>query len=265
MRPSRMLFIYYRLMSQQMKAIVSYQTDFLVSMAAVMLTQILGYVFLWVVFQRIPHIQGWDFWKVAFMYAMVFFVEGASGFLFNGMWVLGVLVNKGELDRMLIRPIPPVLQVLTSNIGIGGLGTMAVGAVILVRALQHIELDWTQEKGLMVILLIVSAVVIRVTVLLAACCHTFWSGSSNTAFAHMIHTLGEFARFPLNIYNLGVQVLITAVVPFAFISFFPAVYIFGQEEWGLYGLLSPLVAIYTACMALWIFRRGLRRYESTGN
>jgi ABC-2 type transport system permease protein len=62
-----------------------------------------------------------------------------------------------------------------------------------------------------------------------------------------------------------VQALITVVVPYAFISFYPASTLFGKMPWGQYGWLAPVVAIYAACMAGLIFRRGLRRYESTGN
>jgi nitric oxide synthase oxygenase domain/subunit len=32
-----------------------------------------------------------------------------------------------------------------------------------------------------------------------------------------------------------------------------------------YGLLTPLVALYCPAMSIWIFYRGLHRYERTGN
>jgi ABC-2 type transport system permease protein len=264
-RPARNVYLYYRLLSQRIKAVLSYQTDFLIGIVATTVTQGLGLVFLSVIFQKIPHIQGWDFWEVAYIYAMVIFAEGAASFFFNGMWSLGGLVNKGEMDRILVRPIPPLIQVFTSIPGLGGLGGMVMGGVIMGQALRHVQTDWTFYNYGLLLVFILSAVAIKVSVILAASCQTFWSGSTNTSFAHMIHTLGEFARFPLSIYNLGVQALITVVVPYAFISFYPASTLFGKMPWGQYGWLAPVVAIYAACMAGLIFRRGLRRYESTGN
>lgn len=265
MRPLRALYIYYRLISQQMKALLSYQTDFLITIAAVVITQGLGFIFLSVVYGKIPHIQGWSFWEAAFIYATVVFIEGVSSFFFNGMWVIGGLVNKGEMDRLLIRPVSPVMQVFTSHIGLGGAGGILIGGAMIIQALRHIQLEWTFEKLVMVVILLLSAIVIRVSIILAACCQTFWTGSANTSFAHMIHTLGDFAKYPISIYSLGVQALITVIVPFAFISFFPATYLFGKEDWGGYGLLAPVVALYTAIMALWIFKSGLKRYQSAGN
>ncbi|MBE9914286.1 ABC transporter permease [Paenibacillus donghaensis] len=265
MRRARSLYIYYRLISQQIKAIVSYQADFVISLFAGTVTQLLGIVFLWVVYQKIPNIQGWEFWEVAFVYAAVFFIEGVQSLFLNGMWVLGGLVNKGEMDRILVRPISPILQVFTSNIGIGGMGSIIVGGVIMVQSLQHIHLDWTLSKVLISLLFLASAVVIRVSILFAANCQTFWTGSSNTSFAHTIHTLGQLAQYPISIYNIGVQLLITIIVPFAFISFFPASYLFGKGSWAYWGMLTPLVAVYTVILAGWIFKKGLSKYESAGN
>lgn len=61
------------------------------------------------------------------------------------------------------------------------------------------------------------------------------------------------------------QVLITWLLPFAFISFYPAALIFGRPEGQLIGWLTPLVAVVCAGLALLTFQAGLRRYESTGH
>ncbi|WP_274364069.1 ABC transporter permease [Paenibacillus thermotolerans] len=265
MRPVRLVYVYFRLMSQHLKSILEYQADFLITLVAALLTQLLGFVFLWVVYQRIPEINGWSFWEVAFIYATIFFTEGFSSLFFNGMWHLGTLVNRGGLDRYLVRPMPAALQVLTTEFGIGGVGNLVLGGIIIFQALQHIQTEWTLSKIVIAAVLIFSGMVIRVSVIFAACCQVFWTGSSNTSFPHMVHTLSDFAKYPITIYNLGVQALVTVIVPYAFISFFPASYIIGKADWAVWGLLSPLVAIYTAAAALWIFRTGIRRYESSGN
>jgi ABC-2 type transport system permease protein len=80
-----------------------------------------------------------------------------------------------------------------------------------------------------------------------------------------VHQLGEFAKYPITIYSVAVQALIVIAVPFAFVSFFPTAFIFGVDAWCIQGLLTPLVAIYSVLMAVWLFRVGLRRYESSGH
>jgi ABC-2 type transport system permease protein len=56
-----------------------------------------------------------------------------------------------------------------------------------------------------------------------------------------------------------------AVLPFAFVSFFPIAYLLDNGESRWVGLLTPLVAAYCVAVAMLVFRRGLRRYESAGN
>ncbi len=265
MRPVRALSIYFRLFNQQLKAILEYQTDFIIAIAAAMLTQTLGFIFLWVVYQRIPDIRGWSFWEVAFIYAMIFFTEGFASLFFEGIWRISGIVNRGELDRLLVRPISPILQILASAVGINGVGNILIGGVIIYQSLHHVQIEWTLSKIGFGLLLLLSGIVIRASIYFSACCQVFWTGSPNNAFGNMVHTLSDFAKFPITIYNLGVQAIITVLVPYAFISFFPAAYLFNKGNWALYGFLSPLVACYAVFVALSIFKKGLRRYESAGN
>ncbi|WP_085494173.1 ABC-2 family transporter protein [Paenibacillus aquistagni] len=55
------------------------------------------------------------------------------------------------------------------------------------------------------------------------------------------------------------------VAPYAFISFFPAAFLFGKSGWEYYGWLAPLVVIYAMLASIYIFQRGLVKYESAGH
>lgn len=111
-RLQRTLYLYWRLLSQQIKAILEYQADFFILVFAAILTQLLGIVFLKVIYMQIPDINGWLFWEVAFMYAMIYLTEGIGSLFFEGTWRIGNLINRGELDVILLRPVSPILQVL---------------------------------------------------------------------------------------------------------------------------------------------------------
>lgn len=265
MRLKKSLFIYFRLINQHLKAILEYQADFLITLVAAMLTQILGFIFLWVVYQQIPEINGWSFWEVAFIYAMIFFTEGFASLFFDGIWSISRFVNRGEMDRLLVRPVSPILQVLGSAVGMNGVGNIFIGAVIISQALRHITIDWSVGLVVMAIILLISAIIIRVSIYMAACSSVFWTHSPGNAFGNMVHTVSDFAKYPITIYSLGVQALVAVIVPYAFISFFPAALLFGKTDWSMFGYLTPVVAIYCAGLATFIFNRGLRRYESAGN
>ncbi|CAM3431608.1 ABC transporter permease [Marinicrinis lubricantis] len=263
--PRRLFYLYCRLYSQQLKAMMEYSADFYIMVGAAALTQITGFLFLWVVFSRIPDIQGWGLWEVAFMYAMIYVSEGVGSLFFEGTWRMLRLVNMGELDRYLVRPVPLVLQIFCNGIGMNGLGNIVIGGTIIGISLAHIDISWSLQTILMAIALFISAMVIRIAINLAANCSAFWIRSSGNAFPIMIHNLGEFAKYPITIFSMGLQLFVSMAVPFAFVSFFPAAAIFGKEPWSWWGMLGPMVAVIFVLLSLLILRIGLRRYESAGN
>ena len=61
MKISRMIYLYRRMYVQQLKAILEYNKDFYILMCSAALTQVLGFIFLWVIYDRIPDINGWQF------------------------------------------------------------------------------------------------------------------------------------------------------------------------------------------------------------
>ncbi|WP_170936479.1 ABC-2 family transporter protein [Paenibacillus aquistagni] len=106
-------------------------------------------------------IQEWSFWEIVFMYSLVIFTEGAGAFLCNGMWVIGGLVNKGEFDRILARPISPLVQMLPSNIVIGGIGSIVMGGAMMIQAIQHVEMEWSFSKIGWLLLFLIPGIAIR--------------------------------------------------------------------------------------------------------
>lgn len=264
-RVQRTVYLYWRLLSQQLKAILEYQTDFFILVFAAILTQLLGIVFLKVIYTQIPDINGWIFWEVAFMYAMIYLTEGIGSLFFEGTWRIGNLINRGELDVILLRPVSPILQVISNGVGMNGLGNIVMGSIIVVQALIYIPMQWTWDKIAITILLLVSAVVIRISINLAANCINFWLRTSRNAFPLMVHNLSDFAKYPITVFPVAVRSLITFVVPFAFISFFPASYIFDKNSLEWMWIISPIVAAVSAAIAYGIFHLGLRSYESVGN
>jgi len=266
LRPARRLvYIYFRCLGQQMKAILAYEADFAILMFSAVLVQIVGFAFIWAIFQRIPSVNGWTFWQVVMMYALIYVTEGVGSLFFEGTWRVSQLVYDGQFDQMLLRPISPIVQVLAGAVGFNGLGNIVTGMVLIGISMANSPIEWTPGRLVMFAILLVSASTIRVAINLGSAASAFWIRTPWSMVPTFVHQLGDFAKYPITIYSLGVQALIVVAVPFAFISFFPTAYVFGVEAWSLAGLLTPLVALYCLFMAVVLFRFGLRRYESTGH
>jgi ABC-2 type transport system permease protein len=261
----RLVYIYFRCLGQQMKAILAYEADFAILMLSAVMVQIVGFAFIWAIFQRIPSVNGWTFWQVVMMYALIFVTEGVGSLFFEGTWRVSELVYTGRFDQMLLRPVSPIVQVLAGAVGYNGLGNIATGMALIGVAMVNAPVQWTPGRLAMFAILLVSASIIRVAINLGSAASAFWVRTPWSMIPVFVHQLGDFAKYPITIYSIGVQALIVVAVPFAFISFFPTAYVFGVEAWSLAGLLTPLVAVYCMVMAVALFRLGLRNYESTGH
>ena len=208
--------------------------------------------------------NGWTFWQVVMMYALIFVTEGVGSLFFEGTWRVSYLVYSGQFDQVLLRPVSPIVQVLAGAVGFNGLGNIVSGGVLIEISMANAPVRWTPGR-----LLFRDPARERIDNshrhqprlgrqrLLGK---TPWS-----IIPLFVHQLGDFAKYPITIYSVGVQALIVVAIPFAFVSFFPTAYVFGVEAWSAAGLLTPLVAIYCMVMAALLFRFGLRHYESTGH
>lgn len=258
-------FLYRRLFVQQLKAVLEYQAQFWIMMGAAGLTQGIGYVFIWAIFQHVPVLDGWTMWDVVLMYALVYASEGFVSFFLEGMWRLARRVNQGEIDYYLVRPVSPIMQLVTADLGVQGLGNMVLGGVLIWQAVIRGGATLGPGKLLLALVIVVSAMVVRACISLVANAWVFWTQSPSNVFPFLIHNMADFGKYPITIYGLWVRPIVIAIVPFAFVSFFPAAYLLDRGRWAALALLTPLVAVYCMVMASWVFRRGLRRYESTGN
>jgi ABC-2 type transport system permease protein len=257
--------IYIRLISQHFKAVVEYQLNFVIMLLAGVFTHVPGLIFLWLIYARIPTIQGWSFSEVLFIYGMTFFTEGITSLLIEGFWMLGRMVHRGELDRYLVRPVPLPVQILGSAVGLHGIGTTLLGAALIVQALGSATVLWTPARIAAALVLLISAIVIRCAIVIVPNAIVFWAPGVNSSVAVSVAEFGDFAKYPISIYGLALQALVTLVVPFAFISFFPATALFDKPDGARWGLLVPVVAVYSLLVTLVVWRRGLRRYESAGH
>jgi ABC-2 type transport system permease protein len=80
----------------------------------------------------------------------------------------------------------------------------------------------------------------------------------------------EFTRYPISIYTKGVRLVLTFLVPYAFMNYYPATFFLDKTEDALHlspqiGLLSPLVGLLCFAVAYAFWRVGLNRYEGVGH
>jgi ABC-2 type transport system permease protein len=230
--------------------------------------QAAGIVFIAAVFSRVPEINGWALPEVIVVFALMNLAGGVGSLGFEGLWYLPWKVVDGELDYYLVRPYPPALQVMSSATGLHGLGAIVTSVLLLGWAVPRSGIAWTPVTVGLALALVVSGILIKQATVLASASLVFWAPGNSFLVPLAVHEVGTLAQYPITIYSTGVQVMLSTVLPFAFVGFYPAAALMEPEHDRvavLLGLCTPLVAALCVAFARTVFARGLRRYESAGH
>jgi ABC-2 type transport system permease protein len=258
--------LYARLQLVHLRAALEYEADFWLGIVGVACTHGAGLIFLWALFANVPQVAGWSVWEVALLYALSIIPRGLVELLADGAWDLRTLVNRGELDRLLLRPLAPAMQVLTHSTSIHGLGSVLLGGAVLVRASIGAGLNWTPSNLALLLVTLASSTVLIGALNLLSNSVVFWEPSTTGTFPFMAQNFLEFAKFPLSLYHRLLQGLLTWVLPFAFVSYYPGLVLLGRPEANtLLGWGAPGAGLAVALLTALVWHAGLRRYQGTGH
>lgn len=247
------------------KARMSYRADFFIQVASDLLLQAVNLVFIAVVFTRVQALAGWSFDEVLFIYGF-FLIPFA---LFNASFaalsdVGGRYVVGGELDRLLTRPMSPLLQVQLELLRPQALNGVVLGLVVMALASARLQLTWTPLDALAMLSATLGAWLVYGGVYVAVASLTFWTQDRGAGFFPLAYNTIQFGRYPLDVYPVAVQLLLTFALPYAFIAFLPAAGVL-RPEYAWLGWLTLPVGVLIFAIGLLVWRRGLAKYEGAGS
>ncbi len=261
----RYQYLYIRYISQDLKRILEYQLDFFVQFFSTFLMQITGLATIWGIFTQVHEINGWGYWEIIMVYSLMYFSIGFGEIFFEGPWSINGLYHSGKLDYLLLRPIPIVFQVFASRIGLNGIGNIVTAIIVFITAWVHCSEAISILNVILFLLLFMIAIPIKGAIILAANCITFWTKSVGNAFGNLIHNVGEYTKYPITIYPRVIQLIVTLIVPYAFVSFFPASLLLNKGPGAKLMWFAPVAAGYSIYLSVKLFKKGLTLYESVGN
>jgi ABC-2 type transport system permease protein len=128
-----------------LRSALEYRVDFLLETLMGLVRQGVGFALIWVILARFEVIAGWTLGEVAFLYGMRLTMLGLCGLATGNIWSLQWMVRLGEFDRFLVRPVRPLVQLLTRRVPISAFGDMLGGAALIAGAASLTHVAWTPE------------------------------------------------------------------------------------------------------------------------
>lgn len=218
---------------------------------------------------RFKTIAGWTAGELAFLYALLILSMGFVSAIFSGVLDFSDMVREGTFDRLLLRPLSTLGQVLAMRFDLMGLVHLLLGVAALTVATNLLDIQWTGTRIFFLSMSVVGGVLILggIRIMVAASC--FFT-IRNEGLQHLVvFSAREFLMYPVSIYARSVQVFLTFLFPIAFVNFYPAHVILDRGSSTLFhpvlAYLAFPVGLFVFLVSLLFWRVGCHHYSSTGS
>jgi ABC-2 type transport system permease protein len=250
---------------QYAKVRISYRGDFFISLATSMAATIFSLGFVVVLFQKATQLAGWRLEEVVFLWGFTQIPYGLFNVISLNLYDFGNnYIIEGKFDRVLLRPVSSLFQVLFETFRIESLQEVATGIFCMWWASQHLGIHWTAGKVLTLLFFGICAAIIYVSMfLMLSTVSFFWE--DRIGVHPPVWNLIAFGRYPLSIYSGVVQFFLCWIVPFGLASFYPSVRLLGRTVTPEYLPLVPVVSAVFLTIAISLWNFGTRHYSSTGS
>jgi ABC-2 type transport system permease protein len=250
---------------QFVKTRLAYRMDFLVDTLGVLASIAIQLAVLTTLFGKVTALKGWSFEQVLFIYGFsliplgLFNIVSVNLYGFSDRYLI-----EGRFDRVLLRPVNSLAQVLCESFNVSGLNEIVLGTAVVIYAGMRLQLEVGPLDVVALVVMAPAAALVYLGVFLAITSVSFWF-EDRMGIAPPVYNVIRFSRYPLSIYSWPVRLLLTFILPFAWVAYYPATWFIGSGDFELVAALTPLVGLLVFGGALLIWRRGVRNYTSTGS
>lgn len=260
--------IYFYMVSVSIKTQLQYRYAFVMNILGWAMTYAGTAITMWVLLYSFGAIEGWSFWELLFLFALAVLSWGVCAIFFFHFRTLDQYIIQGTFDRFLVRPINPFLHFMSMKFDVGAFGQLLFSIIAVVMAYKHLEIHWESWQWLVFLGAVLGGTLIQGGLLVAISAVAFWTNRSEQFYWTVVWPAKSLMNYPLTIFPRIVQVILTFVLPFAFVNYLPALLLLGKSSenyapfWGFFSMLIGVI-FFTVCYKFWIF--GLNHYKSAGS
>jgi ABC-2 type transport system permease protein len=261
----RHALLFFDYFTQYAKVRISYRGDFFVSLATSAAATFFALAFMVILFRKAPQLAGWRFEELLFLWGFTLIPYGIFNVISMNLYDFGNnYIIEGKFDRVLLRPVSSLFQVLFETFRIESLHEIATGLFCMWWASRELGLHWTIAKIAMLTFYGLCAGVIYVSIFLLLSTVSFWF-EDRIGVHPPVWNVIAFGRWPLSIYSAAVQFFLCWIIPFGLASFYPSARLLGRAVTPQYLPFVPIVAVVFLTIAISVWNFGTRHYASTGS
>ncbi|MBR4866084.1 MAG: ABC-2 family transporter protein [Clostridia bacterium] len=256
--------LYFKYIGMIFRCRMQYKSSFFMTTLGQFLVSFTTFIGMYFMFDRFGAVDGFTMEEVMICFAVVLTAFSLAECFVRGFDVFPRLIRSGELDRILVRPRSVAFQVLSSNMEFSRVGRLLQAVVMLVYAIPRCGVDWTPDKILTLVLMMLGGVMLFSALFVLYAGISFFTIEGLEFMNIFTDGSREFGKYPLSVYGEGVLKFMTYVIPFALVQYYPFLYLVGRSDRVWYMLLPLAAGLFLIPCAIF-FWVGLRKYQSTGS
>ncbi|MEW2069605.1 ABC transporter permease [Streptomyces sp. NPDC007346] len=251
------------------RSTMAYRASFVMTTFGNLAVTAFDFITILLMFTHVDALGGYSLPEIALLYGISATAFGLTDLLLGSMERLGRRVRDGTLDTLLVRPVPVLAQVAADRFALRRVGRIIQGLLVLGYALTTLDIAWTPLKVLMLPVMVVSGAAIFGAVFVGGAAFQFVAQDASQVQSAFTYGGATLLQYPPTIFAKDLVRGVTFVVPLAFVSWLPALYVLDREypldlpQWVAF--LPPVVAVGCGALAGLAWRAALRAYRSTGS
>src|SRR5215216_1459905 len=261
--------LYFRLIQISLLSRMQYRANFIAGIVGLIFWNVINLGLTGVLVTQFTSLKSWTLWELVFLYGLWILGHSLYGLFFSNTSELENYLIEGIFDQFLLRPASPLIQVLGRELQYTEIANAFIGLSCVSLAYAQLGLNWDGWMWGFFLIAVISATAIELAINLLVACSGFWTGRSRgSAFiVNQFYTLVQ--QYPIDIFGTAFRVIVTGVIPVAFMNYYPALTLLGkldytQPGWWL-GYMSPAVAIVLLGLAKVVWQLALTQYTSSGS
>ncbi|UOF89474.1 ABC-2 family transporter protein [Fodinisporobacter ferrooxydans] len=267
-RMSRNIRLYGTMIQASIRAQFQYRYAFFMNILGWAMSYAGTAITMWTVLYRFQELHGWTFWQLLFLFALSVLSWGVCVIFFFHFRSMDQYILNGTFDRFLIRPIHPFFHFMAMKFDVGAFGQLLFSIIALCLAASHLHLQWQLLDVFVLIGAILGGTCIQGGLIILISAAAFWTTRSERLYWVIMFPAKSMMNYPLSIYPRLLQWLVTYLIPFAFVNYFPAIVLLGKAKSRsvqVFGEISPVIGLvfFYICYRIWM--AGLNRYKSAGS
>jgi ABC-2 type transport system permease protein len=247
-----------------LKTRLTYRSDFWIEVFSDLLFLTMNLIFILVIFGHTEWLAGWSREQIIFIYGYFMVPWGLFSAMFNLWGFTERYIVKGEMDRVLTRPVHHLSQLLLENMDPSGLFSAIIGVVIMAYTWPMLDVTFHWWDPVLFVILVLGSVMIYGGIYVSLTAISFFSDSP-TGILPMMWNIQNYGRYPITIYNKLLQFTLTWILPFAFVGFYPAAFFLEAQSLQWFALLTPVMGGVFLFIGLMLWKHGVLRYRGAGS